>query len=232
MSSSAPEALPRRSFLAAATLSAAALATPAALAAETPAPLSSRGDVPRYPQDAWFDKLPGKHRLFLDATNATEAGGAVGYGWNFLRTSQTGYNLKDADQALVICLRHSATLFAIANPVFQKHTIFANEKYKHPETEKTVKGGNVFRPGSTNPKSIDDGFTLDGLAKRGVHFAICGVALRGMAGMIAGKGATRDAVETVMDELVAALPENAHVMSSGILAAQRAGEYGYTVVRG
>ncbi|MDQ8155347.1 MAG: hypothetical protein P3B98_11865 [Gemmatimonadota bacterium] len=223
--------VPRRAFLTSVSLTAAGLAAPATLAAASVAP-STRGDVPRYPQDAWFDKLPGKHRLLLDATNATEAGGAIGFGWNFLRTSQTGYNLKDADQAVIICLRHSATLFAIANEVYQKYPALASEKYTHPETERKVKGGNVFRPGSTNPKSIDDGFTLDGLAKRGVHFAICGVATRGMASMIAGKGATRDAVEKAMDELVAALPENAHVMSSGILAAQRAGEYGYTVIRG
>ena len=72
--------------------------------------------------------------------------------------------------------------------------------------------------------------TLDGLARRGVHFAICGISTRGMASMFAGKGAGPSDIEAVMDELVKSMPANAHVMASGILAAQRAGEYGYTVL--
>jgi hypothetical protein len=50
--------------------------------------------------------------------------------------------------------------------------------------------------------------------------------------MIAGKGASRDRMEEVLDELVKSMPENSHVMASGILAAQRAGEYGYTIIKG
>ncbi|MBI5600444.1 MAG: hypothetical protein HY944_02635, partial [Gemmatimonadetes bacterium] len=185
-----------------------------------------------YAQDAWFDALPGKHRLFLDATEIAEAAGALGFAWNFLRTSQTGYNLKDADQAVIVCLRHNATEVAFSNALWQQYDILRHMKYKHPDTGKFVKGGNVFRPGSTNPKSLSDAFTVDGLARRGVHFAICGVATRGLAAQIAGAQATRDRVEDIMDALVAALPANAHLMASGILAAQRAGEYGYTVLRG
>ena len=223
----------RRSFISAATLSATALATPPHLRAQAAAPRADgTRDVPRYPQDSWFDQLPGKHRLFLDATNAEEAAGAVGYGWNFLRTSQTGYNLKDADQAVVICLRHGATKFAFSNDVWHKYDVLRKQKYQHPETEKTVKGGNVFRVGSTSPDSVEEGFTLDGLARRGVHFALCGVATRGLAGMIAGEKATAEAKETIMDELMAGVVANSHLMASGILAAQRAGEYGYTVLRG
>ena len=149
-----------------------------------------------------------------------------------MRPSQTGYNLKDADQAVVICLRHAATGFAFSNDVWHRYDYFRKNKYKHPETEKKVRGGNVFRPGSTDPKSMDDGFTWDGLAKRGVHFAICGAATRGLATILAGKGASRDSVETFVDELFASAPANAHLMASGILAAQRAGEYGYTVIKG
>ncbi len=223
----------RRTFISAATLSATALATPPDLRAQAATARSDgRRDVPRYPQDAWFDQLPGTHRLFLDATNVEEAAGAVGFGWNFLRTSQSGYKLTDADQAVVICLRHGATQFAFSNDVWHKYDVLRKLKYKHPDTEKKVRGGNVFRVGSTDPDSMDEGFTLDGLAKRGVHFALCGVATRGLASMIAGAKASADAKETIMDELMAGAVANAHLMASGILAAQRAGEYGYTVLRG
>jgi hypothetical protein len=78
---------------------------------------------------------------------------------------------------------------------------------------------------------MDDGFTWDGLARRGVHFAICSAATRGLARQIAGERADKDALQAVVDELMANAPANAHFMASGILAAQRAGEYGYTVVK-
>ncbi len=223
----------RRTFVSASSLSAVGLVAPAAVSAQVTAPSRTTGDrdVPRHPQDAWYDTLVGKHRLFLDATTSDEAGEALGYAWNFLRASQTGYNLKDADQAVIVCLRHDATQFAFSNDIWARYDVLKKEKYRHPDSGKKVKGGNIYRPGSTSPESLPEGFTWDGLAKRGVHFAICGVATRGLASMIAGKGASREAVEQVMDELVAALPANAHLMASGILATQRAAEYGYTVVK-
>ena len=224
----------RRSFLTAATLSAAGLASPADLGAQAAAPAATREprDVPRHPQDAWFDSIPGRHRLFLDATNVEEAAGALGFAWNFLRTSQTGYNLKDEDAAVVICLRHEATEFAFSNDVWHKHDVLRTQKYKDPESGKKVKGGNILRVGSTDPKSYPDNFTFDDLAKRGVHFALCGVATRGIARQIAGKDATKEASDAIIDELIAGAVPNSHLMASGILAAQRAGEYGYTVIRG
>jgi hypothetical protein len=222
----------RRTFLTATGLSAAGLATPPRLGAQEAQGAAPKRDIPRYAQDAWFDALPGKHRLFLDATEIAEAAGALGFAWNFLRTSQTGYNLKDADQAVIVCLRHNATELAFSNDLWQKYKVLRDLSYKHPDTGKLVKGGNVFRPGSTDPKSMSDAFTVDGLARRGVHFAVCGLATRALASQIAGPKAGRDKVEDIMDELVAGLPANAHLMASGILAAQRAGEYGYTVLRG
>ena len=228
----------RRNFLTAAGLGSAALALPAAAQSAAPAAAPAtapradgKRDVPRYPQDAWFDQLPGKHRLFIDATNVEEAGDAIGFAWNYLRTSTSGYQEKDEDQAVVICLRHSATGFAFSNEIWAKYDVLRKEKYKNPETGKKVKGGNVLRPGSTSPKSSDDAFTLDGLAKRGVHFAICGAATRGLAGQIAGKDATKEDRQKVVDELMANGPANAHFMASGILAAQRAGEYGYSIIK-
>lgn len=222
----------RRHFIAAASLTATGLTSPAELHAQAsaPAPAPDPRVVPRYAQDAWYDKLPGKHRLFVDATNDAEAGAAVGYAWNFMHTSQTGYNLKDEDLAVIICLRHEATAFAFSNDVWAKYAMLRKYKYKHPDTGKRVRGGNVFRLGSLDPKSVDEGFTLEGMAKRGVHFAVCGAATRGLAGMLAGEKASKDDRERIIDELIASAPANAHFMASGILAAQRAGEYAYTVV--
>lgn len=221
----------RRTFVTTASLGAAAIATPAVAPAQDVASAQAPRRIPRYRQDAWFDSLRGKHRLFLDATDVAEAASAVGFAWNFLRSSQTGYNLKDVDQAVIICLRHDAADVSVSNAVWRRYDALRDLEYKHPDSGRVVKGGNVFRPGSTDPKSVDEPFTLDGLARRGVHYAICGLATRNLAGTIAGAKATPDRIEEIMDELVKSLPVNAHVMASGILAAQRAGEYGYTVVR-
>lgn len=221
----------RRHFVSAASLAAAGLSTPSPLRAQAPQG-DTRRDVPRHAQDAWYDTLPSKHRLFVDSTTIAEAGNAIGFAFNFLNTSRTGYNLKDSDQGVIVCLRHDSTEIALSNEMWHMYGDLQKTKYKHPFTGKHVKGTNVFRAGSRNPDSLEEPFTLEGLARRGVHFAICGLAMRGMASMFAGKGATHDRVEQVMDDLVKSLPSNAHVMASGILAAQRAGEYGYTVLKG
>src|SRR5215213_6452795 len=48
-------------------------------AAQTP----PRGFQPaRHPQDEWFDKLPGKHRIFIDVISATGTGEAVAFANN------------------------------------------------------------------------------------------------------------------------------------------------------
>jgi len=223
----------RRTFVTAASLSAVGLAAPSAARAQAAASAkpAGDGDVARHAQDAWYDTLARKHRLFVDATTKEEAFTALGFAFNFLRTSQTGYNLKDTDAGVIVCLRHDATDFAFSNELWQQYEYFQNIRYKHPDTGKKLKGGNIFRLGSKKPESLPEGFTYDGLAKRGVHYAICGLATRAAASEIAGKGASREAIEDVMDKLIAGLPANAHLMASGILAAQRAGEYGYTVIR-
>jgi len=223
----------RRTFVTAASLSAVGLAAPGAASSQAAAPAQPAGerDVARHAQDAWYDSLPRKHRLFIDATSVDEAGNALGFAFNFLHTSQTGYNLKDADAGVIICLRHDATDFAFSNELWAQHEYFQKIRYKHPDTGKKLKGGNIYRTGSKKPESLPQGLTYDGLARRGVHFAICGLATRAAATEIAGKGATREAIEDAMDQLIAGLPANAHVMASGILAAQRAAEYGYTVIR-
>ena len=70
----------RRSFLTAAALTTAGFSLPgdATAQAATPTAAPKRDgprDIPRYPQDAWLDQLPGKHRLFLDATDVAVPAG-------------------------------------------------------------------------------------------------------------------------------------------------------------
>ena len=69
---------------------------------------------------------------------------------------------------------------------------------------------------------------LDGLLARGVHLAVCQMATRNHAGMIA-KAAGSD-TDAVYKELVANLLSNAHMVSAGVVAVNRAQERGYSFV--
>ena len=86
---------------------------------------------------------------------------------------------------------------------------------------------NIIDPQTNQaPKVNIQGNTLDGLIKKGMHVAVCQMATRGISGVIAQEtGGTADAVYT---ELVANLVGNAHMVSAGILAVNRAQERGYS----
>ena len=71
------------------------------------------------------------------------------------------------------------------------------------------------------------GTTIPEVLKRGVHFAVCQMATRFFAGMLAqATGGTADAV---YNELVANLVDNSHMVAAGIVAVNRAQERGFTI---
>ena len=174
----------------------------------------------RHPQDAWFDSLPGKHRVILDTTSATGAGEGLQYSGNVYNANRTGYQLETGDIALVLCLRHFATIFAFNNAMWAKYgrQLADAGEYKDPK---------AAAPPKTNPHNSGDRPALDNLAKRGAHFAVCGLATRYFAGLIAGEGGDADAV---FKELSANTIPNAHIMSAGVIAITRAQEYGYSLI--
>jgi hypothetical protein len=174
----------------------------------------------RHAQDAWFDTLPGKHRVILDTTTAEGAGEGLGYAGNFYAANLSGYQVANADIALVLCLRHFATIFAYNNAMWAKYgKQFAEAgEYKDPK---------ATEPPKTNPRNSGERPALDNLAKKGAHFAVCGLATQYFAASIAGTGGDKDAV---YKELAANLIPNAHIMAAGVVAIARAQEYGYSVI--
>lgn len=174
----------------------------------------------RHPQDAWLDTLPGKHRVVLDAVSATGASQGVGYSNNVYNASRTGYQLENADLALVLVLRHHATAFAFNNAMWKKYgQVFAElTSYKHA----TEPG-----PPSSNPYNSGERPPLDRLAARGAHFIVCGLATGLYAGQIAGESGDRAAV---YKELESNMVANAHIMSAGVVGITRAQEYGYSMI--
>jgi hypothetical protein len=174
----------------------------------------------RHAIDEWFDKLPGTHRVILDATSVEGTSEGIGYSNNVFNASRTGYQLEDADLALVLVLRHAATAFAFNNAMWAKYgkQLADGVGYKDPASTE---------PPKLNPRNSGERPALDRLAARGAHFAVCGLSTRRLAGLIAGQGGDTDAV---VKELSANTIPNAHIMPAGVVAVQRAQEYGYSLI--
>jgi hypothetical protein len=188
---------------------------------------SGRRQLRRHPQDNWLDELPGQHRLLLDTTTANGFGSALLYSNNFLISSQAGYGLKDADSAVVIVVRHFATVFAYNDAMWAKYGAIMSQRinFSDPQSQKPATI-NVYNSASHAAALPSLGNTLDSVLKRGVHIAVCQMATRLFAGGLAD--ATGGNVDAVYNEVVGNLVANSHMVPSGIVALSRAQERGYT----
>lgn len=237
------EGLPRRRFLSrlsgGAAAFAAAFATPstAAAAPQTPAASPAAATSPfqpaRHPEDDWYDETTGRHRFFQDTTSAGALGQAMAFARNFFEANISGYKLTDADIAQIICLRHRSTPFAFNDAMWTKYGPMLSERasnFVDPKT-KAVPTVNVFevagaRGGDGEDGLRNNGITLSALAKRGVRFAVCSMATRRAATLIAQK--TNAKVDDVVAELIKNTVPNSHMVAAGIVAVNRAQERGYT----
>lgn len=223
--------LARRSFLSqvGSGISAAFAATLIGGAATLQAQSTGRGRPQpiRHTQDDWFDQLPGRHRLLLDTTTADGFGSALLYANNFLNASQTAYGLKDSDSAVVIVMRHFATVFAYNDAIWTKYgaTISQRINFDDPQTQQPAKI-NVYNSASHGAALPSLGNTLETVLKRGVHLAVCQVATRLFSGGLAQ--ASGGTAEAVYNEIAGNLVANSHMVPAGIVAINRAQERGFT----
>ena len=181
--------------------------------------------------DDWMDTLPGKHRLVFDTTMPAGFGAALLYANNFFLANQTGYGLGNGDAAVVIVARHNSTPFAYTDAIWAKYgtPIAQRADFDDPKTKQRPVI-NVYNAAGYGALLPSLGTTLDSLVKRGVHFAVCQMATRRIAGVIAeATGGTADAV---YNELVANLVPSSHMVPAGIVAVNRAQERGYAFAQG
>lgn len=177
----------------------------------------------RHMLDDWLDEVPGKHRLVFDTTTAEGLSSAMLYASNYFQANRTGYNLQDNDLAVVIIVRHNSTPFAYNDMIWSKYGTpissqsgFVDPKTKQPPT------ANAYNAAGGR------GGTLDALAKRGVHFAVCQMATRAFSGTIAR--AVSGNTDDIYNEIVGNLLMNCHMVPAGIVAVNRAQERGYAFV--
>ncbi len=178
------------------------------------------------PQDDWME-LPGRHRFVFDCTSTAGAGDGVDFADTYFSANQSGYRLSASDLAVIVILRHFATVFAYDDRIWAKYGAqfgkmlkFNDPKTKAPPTRNVYYGGD-------KSGAKDGGATLSGLAKKGVHFAVCGMATQYLAEHLAGTDKTK--AEGIRAELIGAMIPNAHLAAAGIVALNRTQERGYAI---
>jgi intracellular sulfur oxidation DsrE/DsrF family protein len=224
---------PRRSFLSRLSTAAAAAGASlvgAATVAHASQDTRQRWAPQRHPQDDWFDEIPGRHRFFYDTETPNGAGEAITFATNYYVANKSGYDLNDGDLAVVICLRHWSTPFAWTDPMWAKYGAPISERiqFADPRTKEPPKQ-NVYLHGQYGSLLPNRGTTLDVLIRRGVRFAVCDMAARAYAGIIAGKLGLK--ADDVYADLRANSIANCHYVPAGIVAVARAQERGYALVQ-
>jgi intracellular sulfur oxidation DsrE/DsrF family protein len=210
----------RRSFLTRFHTGAVALAALAAgrvaRAQEKSAP-APRFEPERHAQDDWMDQIPGKHRMVIDTTTVEGFRDGVLWAGNYLLANRNEYGLKNEDLAIIVVARHISTPYGYNNEMWAKYG--ASLASRGPAADAQAK-----EPPKANPSAA----AVASLANQGVRFAVCSMASRRYAGMIArASGGTADAV---FADLSANLVTNARLVPAGIVAVNRAQERGYTLV--
>lgn len=182
----------------------------------------------RHPQDDWFDQLPGQHRVFFDATTAQGAGEALQFANNFLTASRSGYQLGDSDNAVVIGLRHWATPFAFSDATWAKYgAIFAERIHFQDPKSGAAPAINVYLAKGYGLSLPNRENTFTEAVGHRIHFAVCDMATRALAGLIASRLSLQ--ASDVVAELHGAAHAQSHFVPAGIVAATRAQERGYAI---
>jgi intracellular sulfur oxidation DsrE/DsrF family protein len=171
----------------------------------------------RHTQDDWLDTLPGTHRVILDVTSPDGVPDAIRFAGNLFTGHQTGYDIPEKDLAIVIVLRHSATAYGYTDAIWSKYG-------------KSMGGGSddpAAAAPTANPYDSGERKQLSGLAKRGVHFIVCGSASLGLARRIAGANGNPDAT---IKEMTANLIPSSHITVgvAGVVPLAHAQERGYS----
>ena len=227
--------LARRSFLSRVGAGAAAFgaafgaaSTAQAQSAPGPAAAANGWQPARHAEDDWFEQTTAKHRFFIDMTTPDALGQALFFARNVFVANASGYRLTDADIAQIICVRHQSTGFAFTDAMWAKYGAALSERaggFVDPKT-KQVPTTNLYQATGYGDALRNSGVTLDALLKRGVRLAVCAMATRAAASLIAQRsGAT---VDDIFKELTEHLVPNSHMVPAGIVAVNRAQEHGYT----
>src|SRR5579884_4085145 len=184
-----PSSEERRSFLTrfqAGAAAAAALVVGRAAKAQEKGASAPRFEPERHAQDDWMDQIPGKHRMVFDTFTVDGFGEAALWAGNFLLANRNEYGLKNEDMAVIIVARHFSTGYGYNNEMWAKYGATLASR-----------GSSADAATKEPPKANPSAASVASLANQGVRFAVCSMATRRLAGMIARVlGGTADTIFT------------------------------------
>jgi hypothetical protein len=183
----------------------------------------------RHQQDAWLDAVAGRHRTFIDASTPRGAGEALLYANNLYEANKSGYSLADGDIVVVACMRHFATPFAYNDAIWKKYgkVLSMMIEFTDPKT-KQPPSTNLLNSAAYGEALTNFGNTIDAVVKRGTRFAVCDMATHFFATQLAMQ--TKGNADEIYKELVANTIPNSHMVAAGVVAVNRAQEYGFTLL--
>ena len=198
------------------------------LAAQTTG-AGGRFQAARHQQDAWLDAVAGKHRTFIDASTPRGAGEALLYANNLYEANKSGYTLPESDIVVVACMRHFATPFAYNDAIWKKYgkNFSMMIEFTDPKT-KQAPATNLMNSSAYGLALSNFGNTIDSVVKRGTRFAVCDLATHFFAAQLAMQ--TKGNADAVYKELVANTIPNSHMVAAGVIAVNRAQEYGFSLL--
>jgi len=226
--------LPRRSFLSRFGAGMAAFGAALTAGAASPQAQSASGSRPasgvtasRHAVDDWLDVPSAKHRMYFDTTTPEGYGQAMFYANNVFTASRSAYSLADADTAVILAVRHRSTAFGYDDEMWKKYggPLAERAQFKLPKSG-TVPAVNPYLVSGAAEGLNNANVTWGSLSERGVRLAVCQMATRANAGLIAQR--TGGKADDIYQELAAHLVPNAHLVPAGIVAVNRAQERGYT----
>lgn len=221
----------RRSFLSRFGMGAALVASlGAGLAAARPALAQTNAFKPRrHAEDAWMETPNVAHRVVIDSAFPPGGGAALLYANNNFLANKTGYGLEAQEIAIIVVLRHLATPFAFTDDIWAKYGEALSEiiEFQNPAT-KAAPEVNLYNSRVAGMSLTNRGVTISSLVEKNVQFAVCGSAMRFLANAIAQR--TKGDAAAIYEEFAANLVPNSHIAPAGVIAVNRAQEYGYTLL--
>ena len=170
---------------------------------------------------AWLGKITGKHKIVFDIP---EPNGGFGLAWArvYLNTTNDTYATKDAENSVVVVLRHGGIPLGMQSPMWAKYKFGEFFKINDGATNAPATGNPFAQP---KPGTLPiPGMGVDELIGAGVLVGICGVALTVFSGIFAKTMYLQ--ADAVRKDWVANLLPGVVVVPSGVVAVGGAQEHG------
>jgi hypothetical protein len=183
----------------------------------------------RHQQDDWMNAVPGRHRTIVDCASVAAAGEGMLYANNLYVANGSGYKLNDADVAVIVCLRHFATVFGYNDAIWSKYGKALSDlvQFTDPKT-KQAPTSNLLNSADYGLTLPNFGNTIASVVKRGTQFAICDMATNFITGQVAT--AVKGNQQELYKEFASNLIPNGRLVTAGVVAVNRAQELGYTLL--